>query len=632
MIVIKQWHKVLDNLKSAIKRNNYVLANELITELSLAELKPAAYEYFRALEKHYLNKLNGQKDINKRFDFDLGEQLDYFYGNHRSGWAYAIRGLENDSIPGGIYLDTFIERTFSWSPEGIKPIKKPWIGIIHVPPNVPKWFQYEQSNDFIFQLQEWKDSLPYCRGLFTLSEYHKKVLEKKFDFPIVNIFHPTEIPDVQWAWEKFQNNPDKKIVQVGWWLRKLHAIYQLPDSFYKKIFLKPTSQEYLERLLCEEKERLLEKGELDDNMLASAEIISYLPDNEYDRLLSENIAFIQLYDSSANNAVIECMARATPLLVNPIEAVVEYLGKDYPFYFQTLDEAIEKATDTKLVKETHEYLKSHPNLEKLSRNYFKQSITNSSILKPKEKITIITVVLNQKDELRSTMDSVLDQSYSNIEYIIIDGGSTDGTLDLIQEYDDRIDYWISEPDKGIYDAMNKGVRIATGGWINFLNAGDRFYSPETVEKVTEHIDETCDLIFGHTFFEDEGKMTLRKAQHTDALWKELNFNHNSLFARKVLLEEHPFSLDYKIVADSEFVIWCYKKNKKFVPIDQIINIYKTGGFSDANSILRTVERWKLVSEYELEEKNKINDFYFQRLLWENPCKTYLKEQYNISLD
>ena len=104
-------------------------------------------------------------------------------------------------------------------------------------------------------------------------------------------------------------------------------------------------------------------------------------------------------------------------------------------------------------------------------------------MKETPKISIVTVTYNCKDTVEKTIQNVLKQTYPNIEYIVIDGNSTDGTKEIIERYADRLAYWVSEPDKGIYDAMNKGIKAATGDWILFRNSGDYFFEPSTVEKV-----------------------------------------------------------------------------------------------------------------------------------------------------
>ena len=108
------------------------------------------------------------------------------------------------------------------------------------------------------------------------------------------------------------------------------------------------------------------------------------------------------------------------------------------------------------------------------------------------KITIVTISYNIVTYIEKTILSVVNQTYPNIEYIVIDGGSTDGTLDVIKKYSDKITYWVSESDKGIYDAMNKGIDAATGDWINFMNAGDVFYHNNVIDEIIPFL--TKDLI------------------------------------------------------------------------------------------------------------------------------------------
>jgi hypothetical protein len=309
---------------------------------------------------------------------DLADQLDGFYGQHRSGWSYVLSILNKLNNPRGTLLDSFIERTFCWHPEGPRANERPWIGFIHVPPHIPAWFQNEQSNDHIFGTEVWEKSLPFCRGLFTLTEYHRKSLEQKVSIPVNNLIHPTEMPKLKWSRSAFEANREQKIVQVGWWLRRLHTIYRLPTRKYKKIFLRITHAD-LAPLLEKERENLLEEGAFNDSMYKTAETATFLQNDEYDRLISENLIIIDLYDSSANNTVIECLVRNTPLLVNPIAPVIEYLGPDYPFYFNSLEEAAAKAEDRALIYRTHEYLRDHPIKKKMSARYFLESFVTSQI-------------------------------------------------------------------------------------------------------------------------------------------------------------------------------------------------------------------------------------------------------------
>jgi glycosyltransferase involved in cell wall biosynthesis len=332
------------------------------------KMRNAAINSFTVKKGKYEKKIN------------LSDQLNVNFGSHRSGWVYAIRNLKALHNPNGVLLDSFIERTFCWHPEGVKPHLQPWIGFIHVPPQIPEWFSYKQANEIIFNSGAWGKSLPYCRGLFTLSDYHRKHLEKKLDIPVNNLFFPMEIPKLKWNWDRFTANKEKKIVQVGWWLRKLHAVYQLPLSGtqYKKIFLS-VEHKNLQKLMRKEREILLKEGTFNDEMYETAKTVAYLSNNAYDKFLSENIVFICLYDASANNTIIECIARNTPILINPIEAVKEYLGENYPLYYHSLEEAAEKSVNFDLIYKTHQYLINHPIKHKFTGKYFLKSFANSQI-------------------------------------------------------------------------------------------------------------------------------------------------------------------------------------------------------------------------------------------------------------
>ena len=345
---------------------SWKFGHSVFSLLNLA-IKPA-----KSLKYLFLNNWFPTKKIN------LENQIGNHYGKHRSGWSYAIAGLADLHNPHGILLDSFIERTFGWNPDGITSHKSPWIGFIHVPPNPPPWFHPSISNGFIFSLPQWKESMGQCKGLFTLTNYHKKYLEKYLPIPINNLLHPTEIPELHWSWQKFISNKEKKVIQVGYWLRKLYSIHLLQARNFKKIFIikDDTSMEYL---LNAEKENYSLKDYLTVETLDSVDHIPFQSNQDYDQLLSNNIVYLDLYDSSANNAIIECIVRNTPVLVNPIEPVIEYLGKDYPLYFTTHDQASEKLQNFDLIKQAHEYLKDLPLKKKLTVKYFRKSFLESPV-------------------------------------------------------------------------------------------------------------------------------------------------------------------------------------------------------------------------------------------------------------
>lgn len=342
---------------------------------------------------------------------NLGKQK--MFDHHRSGWDLATQALRPLHNPQGIVFDSVLEDKFAYEnqrmgkrlprilakmqadgvlhllatleEQEILPYQTPWVGFLHHPPLIPTWFMHYQSPQKLWEKEIWQASLPHCVGLFTLTNYFAEWLRAKIDKPVSALTLPTEIPDKQFDFDLFMANPRKKIVQSGWWLRKLNSIYQLPLAHnnslgYEKVrtgFLFDSSELLLTQLM--KIETRVYKIELDEMDRANTRIIQHLANDEYDELLSQNIAFLDLYDSSSNNAIVECIARATPLLINPLPGVKEYLGEDYPMYFDNLQEAAAKALDTSLILETHQYLKSCETRQKLGADYFLNSFSNSEV-------------------------------------------------------------------------------------------------------------------------------------------------------------------------------------------------------------------------------------------------------------
>ncbi len=195
-------------------------------------------------------------------------------------------------------------------------------------------------------------------------------------------------------------------------------------------------------------------------------------------------------------------------------------------------------------------------------------------------ISVVTVSLNGKEYIEDTMLSVIEQSYDNVEYIIIDGESTDETLDIIRKYEDHIDCLISEPDSGIYDAMNKAIDLATGDWINFMNCGDSFYNKDVIQTIFSgtHID--TDVIYGDTqFVYDDGSKRIFRAKKLDYFWKGLRFYHQSVFVKTALAKLNKFNLNYEIAADYDFLFNLYQRQHSFKDTKIVISNMATGGQS-----------------------------------------------------
>lgn len=205
-------------------------------------------------------------------------------------------------------------------------------------------------------------------------------------------------------------------------------------------------------------------------------------------------------------------------------------------------------------------------------------------------ISIVTVTYNCVSTIEITIKSIIGQTYPNIEYIIIDGGSTDGTLDIISRYNKNISYIISEPDKGIFDAMNKGITQAHGKWINFMNAGDIFIFPNVLENIFYREYYNIGVIFGDKVIKLNNNLYQIFAKPFYKVKSiGMGINHQCIFVRSDLAKKHPFCLDFKVSADYNMIYTLYKQNIKFEYMQQPIALVEKTGFSQRNKRLQMHE-------------------------------------------
>jgi len=211
-------------------------------------------------------------------------------------------------------------------------------------------------------------------------------------------------------------------------------------------------------------------------------------------------------------------------------------------------------------------------------------------------ISIVTVVYNCEDYMEESIRSVIGQTYDNVEYIIIDGGSTDATLSIIKQHASQIDCWVSEKDEGIYDAMNKGAALATGEYVAFLNADD-WYELSTIEDVADAIKKDPDLVyvFGNIGVSDNGIQKKIVYPRLKKYKTKIPFGHPTLFLRREVFQKYEFSHEYKVISDYDLIIKLITNKYKHAYIDKKLTNFRVGGISTQERVYD--EHFRLFREH-----------------------------------
>lgn len=362
-------------------------------------------------EQTYYPSLNG---VDRRVMINL----DYVFQNdfsqyHRSGWSYVIGGLmkldaSHIMRTSDVLVDTYVDRSFHWGYPILKylnmlPYDKPWYGFVHHTFNTDhsefNCYNLLNNDDFI-------QSLKCCKGILCLSRYlanqfQDELKKININVPVYSLYHPMEFIDNVFTMDKFRNNPNRKIVQIGAWLRNPYGIYEMPlpsdggplrltkvalkgkemdqyfpppgfadaiedtlieHDWFSKNINDPCCRDNICRdLICRPAKSHINKfckGLYDHIMdqLNSVVILDKLSNDDYDNLLAENIVFLNLVDCSAVNTVVECIVRNTPLIINKLPPLVEVLGNDYPGFYTSCNEAADLCQDMNTIKRIHDYL------------------------------------------------------------------------------------------------------------------------------------------------------------------------------------------------------------------------------------------------------------------------------------
>ena len=274
--------------------------------------------------------------------------------HHRSGWKDCIAAIRNLHHPGGVMFDPYLDGRFtcgmrSW-------LSVDFCGFFHLAPRHPPEFADRRytpgsSVEGMLTSDHWKRSESYCKGIWTVSPYLTKFIRTLTQVPVSTLWHPSRTPDKLFSFEKFLGNKSKMLILTGDWLRKFETIYLVTAGNYHKCILRCTdaAAETCRRIRYWLPHRF-----------QTVNILNFLPAAAYDDMMSQNVVFLDLHDVCACNTVIDCMVRNTPLLVRKLEGIVDYLGEDYPLYYECIEEANRKLTNFDLICKATKYLENLP--------------------------------------------------------------------------------------------------------------------------------------------------------------------------------------------------------------------------------------------------------------------------------
>jgi hypothetical protein len=247
---------------------------------------------------------------------------------------------------------------------------------------VPAWPSIAESRiQNLSKNPEWLESLQHCLGLFTLTEYLATWVRNEWNVPCSVVRYPTLIPEQLFSIDKYEAEPVRIVTTLGFWLRRFTSFAMLRADGFRKIRPSLVADEKssgMSKIRAYEKEEA-QTRQFNPKSIQPVEQLPRLSGDAYDELLSKAVVFLDLIDASAVTTIVECMVRGTPLLVNRLPGVVEYLGTDYPFYFDTLEEAAAKLSDPMTVRAAHYHMKSNPVVKQLAPQAFLNAFAKTNV-------------------------------------------------------------------------------------------------------------------------------------------------------------------------------------------------------------------------------------------------------------
>jgi glycosyltransferase involved in cell wall biosynthesis len=482
--------------------------------------------------------------------------------HHRGGWKYVCR-----LISAHLHCDEGVRFIGSVEDEIAerKVIAEPWVGFVHqVPKHNLRWFP---DLGRLLNDECWKASVQNCLGIFVLSTYVKNYLQSQgCPVPIARLFYPVETTDRLFSFEHFVNGKQKRLICGGEFLRNFQAFYDLNVPGFSK-------------------QLLVHEGFKWDSITPNDSVLPLgrVSDDQYDALLQDSVVFLNLFDAPANTTVVECIIRNTPILINRLPGVVEYLGDDYPFYYESIQEAERKLQQIDLIRQTSDYLKDAPIKRRLTGDYFLASMQNTAIYRS------LPVPLGQAGDFESydvsvvicsykrvyNMDALLQafvaQDFSGRFEVIIWNNNYDARQDidnLCEKYKQQIDLKIIHSTENFYCVIrlaiaslirsdlilicDDDVKPLPGYITTFINKSKE-YGPESVLCCRGHVfmPHALNEEMPHRFWADYEFLKFYDESKTD---RQIHFLHadNCLIPKHLMQKALSYPLEryqYRLIDD-----------------------------------------------------------------------------------
>lgn len=428
-----------------------------------------------------------------------------YWPHHRGGWRHVV-GLIYERLhatDGVRFVSAIEDELFVKGQHYSGPLTEPWVGFVH---QMPRQHLNFPDLERLMRMDDWKESMAHCRGLWTLTDYQKNfLLDNDVPVPVAKVHYPMGAGAEQFSFERFLRNPRRRLLFIGEFLRRYQPFFDLYAPGFEKTLLRAGDVDINMR-----------KQEVVENDSVSS--LYGIEDAAYDRLLAENVVFLNLFDAGAVTTVVECVVRGTPILVNKVGGVSEYLGEDYPLYYETLEEATAKLADLDLLERTAARLRQDPLREKLTDDHFLYALQNTSVYRglpvPRSQqrqfqsydVSLVICSYKRVNNLKALLTRLAEQDFAGTYEVLIWNNNieaSDEVAEICRPFQTRLALKLMHSTENFYCQIRPALASLVRSDLLLICDDDVLpescYISTFVEKYREYGPEAVICARGHIF-------------------------------------------------------------------------------------------------------------------------------------